>query len=98
MTKAPSPPIPFIDNLSAPDIFSDGATGWLLLNGNIRITFEAVRSSYGAGPGLNRVVIGRLVLPVDQAEQMATGLLEFIKQQRAKVSTTEPAQGTPTLN
>lgn len=99
MTNIPSPPtVPLLDNLGSADVFADAATGWLLFNGNIRITFESVRSSYGQGqPSVSRVVIGRLVMPIDQAEQMAKGLLEFIKQKREQVST-EPAQGTPTIN
>lgn len=51
----------FIDNPHAPDIFSDGATGFFFLNGNLRITFEAARVNHISSPGpVSRVVIGYL--------------------------------------
>lgn len=68
----------FIDNPHAPDIFADGLTGFFLLNGNIRLTFESARVSHAASPGpVNRVVIGRLVMPVDAAENMAKEIFKL---------------------
>jgi hypothetical protein len=47
MTNMPA--MELLDNPHAPDVFADSATGFFLLNGNIRITFER------GGPGcLNR--------------------------------------------
>lgn len=88
-------PMPDItDNPHAPDVFADAATGWYILNGTIRITFESARAVHTNPPGPPvRMVIGRLVMPVGQAEAMAKGLLDFIAQQRALADAN--AQGAP---
>jgi hypothetical protein len=86
----------FADNMHAPDVFADGASGWFFLNGNIRITFESVRASHISSPGpVSRVVIGRLVMPIQAAEAMCKGLLEFIETQRNQSN--PPSQTAPTL-
>jgi len=74
MADVPSKPLSpaLLDNPQAPDVFADDVTGWFLSGGNVRITFECHRVSHTASPGpLNRVVIGRLVMPIDAAEAMA---------------------------
>jgi len=45
------PPINFLDNPAAPDIFADAATGFFINHGNIRITFEAIRVNHETTPG-----------------------------------------------
>jgi hypothetical protein len=93
---SPTPALGFIDNPHAPDVFADGTTGFFVAGGNIRITFESLRVSHTASPGpVNRVVIGRLVMPLEQAENLAKGLLNMIEKHRSQP---EPsAQSTPTL-
>jgi hypothetical protein len=87
----PSPPVNFIDNPHAPDVFADGVAGVFNFHGNIRITFESLRVNHTTAPGpVNRVVIGRLVMPMDVAERLARGLLDFITQQRTQQN--PPAQ------
>ena len=77
--------VSFLDNPHAPDVFADGVTGVFNFNGNIRITFEALRVNHATAPGpLTRVAIGRLVMPLAAAEAMAKGLLDFINQQRTQ--------------
>jgi len=94
---APPPPT-LLDNPHAPDVYADSATGWFLMNGNVRITFESARVSHITSPGpLNRVVIGRLVMPIDAAEQMAKGLLEFIAQQRQQATSPQAQGPMPTI-
>ena len=97
MTDAPeSPKVRFVDNPMAPDVFADSATGFFNLNGNLRVTFESVRVNHETSPGpVNRVVVGRLVMPLGDAENMAQGILAFIEQQRA--DSVPMAQGTPTI-
>jgi len=86
----------FIDNPQAPDVFADSLTGFFLLNGNIRLTFEAARVSHLTSPGpINRVVIGRLIMPTDAAENMAKEILQFIEKMRENPTPT--AQASPTL-
>jgi hypothetical protein len=80
-----APAIEFLDNPHAPDVFADGATGFFLAHGNIRITFESVRVNHITSPGpITRVVIGRVVMPIAQAENMCRGILDFIEKNRAQ--------------
>ena len=83
-----TPPIPLLDNPHAPDMFADAAVGQFTLGGIMRITFESARMNHaGTEPGqVSRVVIGRLVMPVEQVKEMATGLLKAIAQQEAGTS------------
>jgi hypothetical protein len=92
------PPVTFVDNPHAPDIFADGATGFFRVLGNIKITLECGRVNHSSSPGpVSRVVIGRLVMPIEQAEGLARGLLDFINQQRTQQN--PPAQAaTGTLH
>jgi hypothetical protein len=63
-----SSPMGFIDNPMAPDIYADEATGFHFINGVVKITFVAARVSHISSPGpVNRVVIGRLVMPIPAA-------------------------------
>ena len=78
------PPINFIDNPHAPEVFATDATGFWLNDGCMHITFEAARvdHSSNSGPGpLNRVVVGRLVMSVSGAQSLAFGLSAFLKKQ-----------------
>ena len=78
-------PVPIIPNLDAPDIFSDGAYGAFVTNGNVHITLVARRSDHSNPSGhLADVVIGRLIMPLDAAEKMVRFVgdcLEAIKPQ-----------------
>ena len=90
MTDKPAAPeIPFVDDLHAAEMFADAMSGLFNFNGNLRMTLEATRVTHRANPAeLNRVVIGRLVMPVGAAEKMARAILDFVEQQRRQ---TEPA-------
>ncbi|PHR18138.1 MAG: hypothetical protein COA37_21165 [Hoeflea sp.] len=84
----------FIDTPHAPDFFADGAAGFFNLNGNIKVTLSSFRVNHGANPGpVNRVVIGRLVMPLAAAEAFAKELLAFIETQK----TTDTPQASATL-
>jgi hypothetical protein len=86
----------FVDNPHAPDIFADSTSGYFIFNGNLRITFESLRVSHVSSPGpVNRVVIGRLVLPLAQAEGLAKGILDLIERQKADPE--KETQSKPTL-
>lgn len=77
-----SPPVNFIDNPHAPDVFATDATGFFAFNGSIIITFEAAHVDHRETPGpVNRVVIGRLVMPAPGAHALAVGLFDFLKAQ-----------------
>ncbi len=77
-----STPISFVDNPHAPDVFVTSYSGFLNLNGVIVITFETARVDHSTTPGpVNRVVVGRLVMPIHGAQGLALGLVDFLKQQ-----------------
>lgn len=71
----------FIDNPQAPDVFSSGASGFFLMGPNVGITFETFRVNHGTNPGpVSRVVIGRLVMSIEDTQRLALGLYDFLKQ------------------
>ena len=75
-------PVNFIDNPHAPEVFASAATGFFHHRGNITITFESPRVDHVTTPGpINRVVLGRLVMPEAGAHQLAVDLFAFLKQQ-----------------
>jgi hypothetical protein len=89
------PPVTFVDNPHAPEVFADRAAGFLNFNGNIRIALESARVNHIATPGpVNRVIVGRLVMPIAEAEALARRLLDFIEQQRSQTPP-PPSQSTP---
>lgn len=76
-------PLNFVDNPHAPDFFAAEATGFFHLNGTIMITFESLHVNHETTPGpVNRVVVGRLVMPAQGAHNLATQLFNFLKSQK----------------
>ncbi|MFK0687977.1 hypothetical protein ACFX5Q_07200 [Mesorhizobium sp. IMUNJ 23033] len=74
-----------LHNPHSPDVFADAATGFFTFNGNMRITFESIRSDYSQSPiEVDRVVIGRLVMPIGAAEEMAKSILSQIERSKAE--------------
>ena len=74
--------IALLDNPQAPELFASAATGFFVANGNIAITFESVRADHSTSPGpLNRVVVGRVVMPVPGAQALVVGLFDFLEKQ-----------------
>ena len=86
------PPLGFIDNPLAPDVFADVAIGFHLINGMVKVTFASARANHEKSPGpVNQVVIGRLVMSVAGAQTLAVGLFDFLKNQGVDFSATGPA-------
>jgi hypothetical protein len=76
-------PVNFVDNPHASEVFADACTGVFLVNGNIRLTFESARVNHVTSPGpINRVVIGRLVMPAVAALDMIKMLQDFLDRQQ----------------
>lgn len=74
--------VTLVDNPMAPDVFAGSACGFFNLGGTIMITFEAPHVDHRQNPGpVNRVVIGRLVMPLAGAQGLALGLYDFLKTQ-----------------
>ena len=58
-------------------------------NGAISITLESIRASHSEPPGpLSRVVVGRLVMPINGAQGLAIGLFDFLEKQGFKYDRT----------
>jgi len=75
-----NPPVSFIDNPHAPEVYADSVSGLFVHNGNVRLTFESARVNHATTPGpINRVVIGRVVLPFAAAEQLRDFLIGFLR-------------------
>jgi hypothetical protein len=90
------PDTPYLDNPSAPDLYADFVGGWHRCSGNVKITLVAFRANHITTPGpVNRVVIGRLVMPLEQAEFMAKETLRFLDGLKAEAAAA--MQGTATV-
>jgi hypothetical protein len=80
---ADAPRVPVVDNLHAPEVFSDGALSLGLIGGCMRIALYSYR--YPQGPEHpeppQRVVIGRLLLPIAAAQALAVDLHDFLTKQ-----------------
>ena len=82
MVEPTSPAVNFVDNPHAPDVFATDAAGFFRIDGNIMIAFESLHVDHVTSPGpVNRVVIGRLVLPIPAAQRLALSLFDFLKRQ-----------------
>ena len=69
----------FKDDPQAPDLYVDGVSGFFVFAGNIKITVESFRADHSVTPApINRVPIGRLVMPVANARTFAQKLIEFL--------------------
>ena len=94
----PRVPITFIDNPHAPEFFADEASGIAFLNENIRLTFESMRVNHVTSPGpVNRVVIGRLVIPLAGAERLRDLLTNYIGKIRGDDDQPTPPQAVPPI-
>jgi hypothetical protein len=88
-------PIPIIANLDAPDIFSDGAYGAFITNGNVHITLVTRRSDHGNPSGhLTDVVIGRLIMPIGAAEKMVKFVGDCLEATKLPLSISPDMQRT----
>ena len=84
--------IKFSHNSFSPDVYADRCSGTHVLFGNMRITFEVARVNHETTPGpVERVVVGRLVMPIHEAEGMARLILSQIEGMKADMeSQTRP--------
>lgn len=98
----PNPPIPpatapFIDNPHAHDIFVDAVSGVFTVSGNVRLTLESWRVNHSTSPGpVSRVVIGRVVMPFEQAELLRDLLIDHLAKMKARAGM-QQVQGPVTI-
>jgi len=93
----PPPPGPMIiEAPGMPELFADGATGFFLHNGILRIAFDVSRFDHAhANAPAARVVIGRIAMPAAAASALAVNLFDFLKKMGidpASVSTVPTVQ------
>jgi len=83
LTQSPhtTQPPPLVDDATVREIYADSLVGIVFNNGNINMTFAALRADHAKTPATNfRQVTGRLVLPVSTAGELHAYLSEIIKQ------------------
>ncbi|MDP1630727.1 MAG: hypothetical protein Q8L66_04840 [Caulobacter sp.] len=79
MTDEPVP-LAFIDNPHAPEVFASAFSGLCSVGGNVAITLESIRVDHSTSPGpVNRVVIGRAIMPPNAAHDLAVALFDYLK-------------------
>ena len=82
MSEAKTTPPKLQDDPQATDIYATAASGFFNASGTISITLEALRADHSKSPApVNRVVVGRLVMPANGAQALAVGLFDFLEKQ-----------------
>ncbi|MBB5712459.1 hypothetical protein [Sphingomonas xinjiangensis] len=73
---------PLVDNPFAPELLVTGFAGVSNLGGIIKLTLESLQCDHSrATPVLERVVVGRLALPIPAAQTLVLALNCFLEQQ-----------------
>lgn len=84
MADQPAPQLPLFDNPLAPELFVFVLSGAAFFGGNIHLTFESPKMNHAASPpSVNRVVVGRLVIPLVGAEGLRDFLADYLPKVRA---------------
>jgi hypothetical protein len=77
-------PVQFINNYFAPEMFASTASGYAISGDNIIITFDTPRVDHSTTPGtVSRVVVLRVVMPLNGAQNLVAGLNDFLEKQGA---------------
>lgn len=89
-------PVPLVDDPSVREIYASELAGLSLNNGNVNLTFAAVRADHSKNPAPNtRRVVARLVLPVAALVNLQDFLGPIIKDMENKGIV---KKGPPELN
>ena len=71
-------PVSFGSNV--PDVFSDDAVMFDIVNGTLRITFGVVGPTEPVPPSpAGMAVIGRLIMPIASAQRLCLGLYDYLE-------------------
>ncbi|GGE91236.1 hypothetical protein [Sphingomonas prati] len=71
-----------IDNPFSPELFATGVAGFCNMGGAVQLTLDSLRCDHArANPVLERVVVGRVTLPIPVAQALVTALNAFLEQQ-----------------
>jgi hypothetical protein len=78
--RAPAAP-QVIDNPLAPEFFTSRCSGFSLGHGHITLTFESARCDHSRpNAPINRVVVGRVVMPIEAAQALVIELNNCLQQ------------------
>lgn len=78
--EPPQPPL--VDNPFAPELLATGFAGIANIGGIVTLTLESARYDHSRpNPTIERVVVGRVSLPVHAAQALVTALNGFLEQQ-----------------
>ena len=81
-TSATVPSVPVKENLFAPEVFATEASFFSIAHGNVSVALTSVRWDSSASPqSPTKVVVCRIVLPIDGAKALAAGLYDFLSRQ-----------------
>jgi hypothetical protein len=81
----PPQPLPLINDPTVRDVFADELAGITVTNGNINLTFAAVRADHSKMPATHhRVVTARLVIPIPAGVQVKATLEQILNDLQAK--------------
>jgi hypothetical protein len=73
--------VALIDDPHAPELYASNFSGIHILLGNAVITLESARADHSSGAGtVNRVVVGRIVMPIAAAQSLALQLSALLGQ------------------
>jgi hypothetical protein len=71
----PQRTISLIDDPMAPEFFTSRCVGYSIGQGNVTLTFESLRCNhFDPNGGMNRVVVGRIIMPVEAAQALVVDL------------------------
>ena len=74
-----NPPVTFVDDPKAPEVFASFMIGAAFDNPNIRMTFVSTRVNHESSPGpVNNVANLRVVMSIPSAIQMVKFLTSFL--------------------
>ena len=96
--EEPAPPsVTFIDNPHSPELFATDFSGIFLHTGGVvTVTYESARIDHVTAPGpVNRVVVGRVSLPLESAQRLCLGLYDFLKRVGHDPSQVIQTEGDP---
>jgi hypothetical protein len=71
-----------VDNPFAPEIFVTGVSGYYNAGGTVQLCLDSMRCDHSRADGvMERVVVGRVILPIPVAQALVTTLNAFLEQQ-----------------
>lgn len=87
-SKATTASVPaIIDNPHIQDVFVDEVAGYHRCNSNLRITLTTIRADHTHDPAIiQRVVVGRLIMPLNTAEALQQGIAQFLERAKKQIA------------